>query len=205
VAQILGSVVSSPAGISCGLLCGEASASFANGTVVMLTAQAVEGSVFHWTGDCSGSGTCVVTMNADREVVLHFTAEPATAAPPAAEAAGSVALRSRLILSGGRADVSVGGRTVSVGAGAETEVAADVGPGDHLVEAWVREGTGEGLWRFVLGASAPAGRRIRNVLAGDPVSLTPDAVVFRVRGRLPQKVAFVLSVAAPDADTRSVR
>jgi Divergent InlB B-repeat domain len=203
VAEILGSVVSSPPGISCGLLCVEASSSFADGTPVTLTAQAVEGWTFHWTGDCSGNGTCAVTMNADREVVLHFTVA-ATAAPPT-EAAGSVALRSRLVLSGGRAEVSVGGRSVSVGAGTETEIATDVGPGDHLVEGWVREGAGEGLWRFALGTSADAGRRIRSVLAGDPVSLTPVAVVFRVRGRLPQKIAFVLSVAAPDADARSVR
>jgi hypothetical protein len=192
VGQILGSVISSPAGIICGLDCVNASASFANGTVVMLTVQPVAGSTFHWTGDCAGSGSCVVTMDADKGIVLHFTSARSPAAAPTDTTAAPL-FRSRLTLSGGRGEVSVDGRTVSVGAGVETTLAADAGPGDHLVEAWVREGAGEGVWRFSLGPPSAPGRSIRNVLAGDPVSLTPDAVVFRVRARLPQKVAFVVS------------
>src|SRR4029453_902394 len=98
--------------------------------------------------------------------------------------------RSRLLLSGGRGDVSVDGRTLSVGAGPELEVAGNVGAGDHLVEAGVREGAGEGVWRFALAGLASRGA-IRNVLAGEPVSVTPEAVVFRLKGRFPQKVAVV--------------
>jgi len=181
-----------------------ASASFANGTVVTLTAQPLVGASFHWTGDCAGSGPCVLTVDADKDVVLHFTSAGSPVAAPT-DTTASVPLHSRLTLAGGRGEVSVDGRTVSVDAGTETALAAGTGPGDHLVEAWVREGAGEGVWRFGLGASSAPGRSIRNVLAGEPVSLTPDAVVFRVRGRLPQKVAFVVSVAAPDAEARRDR
>ena len=165
----------------------------------MLSVQPLAGSTFHWTGDCSGSGPCIVAMDADKDVVLHFTSAGSPVAAPT-ETKTPILVRSRLTLAGGRGEVSIDGRTVAVGAEAETALASDAGPGDHLVEAWVREGAGEGVWRFGLGLPSVPGRSIRNVLAGDPVSLTPDAVVFRVRGKLPQKLAFVLSVSVPGAD-----
>jgi Divergent InlB B-repeat domain len=65
-----GSVSSSPAGIDCGATC---SASFAQGTVVTLTATAAAGSTFTgWSGDCTGTGTCIVTMDQDRAVTATF-------------------------------------------------------------------------------------------------------------------------------------
>jgi Divergent InlB B-repeat domain len=68
-----GSVVSSPAGISCG---GSCSSSFAAGTVVTLTASAGTGSTFAgWSGaGCSGTGTCTVTVNAAQSVTATFNA-----------------------------------------------------------------------------------------------------------------------------------
>ena len=42
--------------------------------VVVLTAVADEGWTFSgWTGDCTGTGTCSVTMNADKSVIATFT------------------------------------------------------------------------------------------------------------------------------------
>jgi hypothetical protein len=199
VGQILGTVVSNPPGIACGLLCESASASFPANTVVTLTAQPLPGNGFHWTGDCSGEGgPCVLTMDADKDVVLHFTGMRPSA-EPVPEASASALLSSRLVLSGGRGEVAVDSRTISLGAGVDTEIAASATAGDHLVEGWVREGTGEGVWRFAFGPASPSGRSIRNVLAGEPVSLTPDAVVFRVRAKLPQKVSFVVHVPASEA------
>ena len=66
-----GSVVSDvQPGITCGATC---SAEFASGTVVTLTATANDGSTFTgWTGDCSGGGTCSVTMNAAHDVRAVF-------------------------------------------------------------------------------------------------------------------------------------
>ena len=65
-----GTVTSDVAGINCGATC---SASFADGTLVTLTAAASSGSAFSgWSGDCSGTGTCTVTMSAARNVTATF-------------------------------------------------------------------------------------------------------------------------------------
>jgi uncharacterized protein (TIGR03437 family) len=65
-----GTVTSSPAGITCGATC---SASYASGAQVTLTATADPGSTFTgWSGACSGTGTCAVTMNAAATVTASF-------------------------------------------------------------------------------------------------------------------------------------
>jgi phospholipase C len=65
-----GTVTSNPSGISCPTTC---SASFANGTQVTLTAVPSTGSSFGgWSGACSGTGTCVVTLNAATTVNALF-------------------------------------------------------------------------------------------------------------------------------------
>ena len=66
-----GTVTSSPAGITCGATC---SASFGSGTQVTLTAAPAESAVFNgWGGVCSGTGNCVVTMNAAANVSAAFS------------------------------------------------------------------------------------------------------------------------------------
>jgi hypothetical protein len=65
-----GTVTSSPAGISCGSTC---VATFADGTTVTLTAKATGRNRFGgWSGDCTGTATCVVTMTADHAVTATF-------------------------------------------------------------------------------------------------------------------------------------
>ena len=69
-----GSVSSTPAGISCGSTC---SAAFAGGSDVMLSATPDGSSVFSgWSGACSGTGACSVTMNGDESVTATFTPIP---------------------------------------------------------------------------------------------------------------------------------
>ena len=70
-----GTVTSSPSGINCGSTC---SASFSSGTSVTLTAAPVSGSTFTgWSGEgCSGTGTCSVSMTANRSVTAEFTSHP---------------------------------------------------------------------------------------------------------------------------------
>lgn len=65
-----GTVTSSPAGINCGPTC---SASY-SGDTVTLTAQADTCATFAgWSGGgCTGTGTCIVTMNADTAVTATF-------------------------------------------------------------------------------------------------------------------------------------
>ena len=66
-----GTVTSAPAGISCGATCSHA---FAHGTVVALTATPATGSVFAgWSGACTGTGICSVTLTADAGVTATFT------------------------------------------------------------------------------------------------------------------------------------
>lgn len=74
-----GSVASSPAGVDCGATC---SASYASDASVALTANPAAGSTFvGWSGDCTGTGACSVTMNADRSVTATFA--PACTTPTA--------------------------------------------------------------------------------------------------------------------------
>lgn len=70
-----GSITSTPNGIDCGATC---SATFNNGTIVGLTATPAAGSVFAgWSGACSGTGACTVTMDAARTVTARFNVQPA--------------------------------------------------------------------------------------------------------------------------------
>ena len=71
-----GTITSSPSGITCGQTC---SASFASGTSVTLTATPATGSTFAgWSGGCSGTGACIVTLAAKTSITATFN----SAAPP---------------------------------------------------------------------------------------------------------------------------
>src|SRR5438093_518215 len=65
-----GTVTSNPAGIACGSDCTE---SYAPGTAVTLMAAPAAGSAFGgWSGACSGTGTCSVTLSASTSVTASF-------------------------------------------------------------------------------------------------------------------------------------
>ena len=65
-----GAVTSDPAGIDCGLTC---TVAYDYGTVVTLTQQPITGSAFAgWQGDCTGSGTCQVTVLGNQSVTATF-------------------------------------------------------------------------------------------------------------------------------------
>ena len=73
-----GTVTSSPAGITCGSDCSE---SYQQGTSVTLTATPSSGSSFAgWSGGCSGTAPCVLTMNANKSVTAMFNS-PSTYGP----------------------------------------------------------------------------------------------------------------------------
>jgi|GEM_PF-6827840 hypothetical protein len=66
-----GTITSSPAGINCGADC---SKSFDNNASVTLTATSAAGSSFAgWSGDCTGTGSCVLAMSANKAVTATFT------------------------------------------------------------------------------------------------------------------------------------
>jgi hypothetical protein len=69
-----GTVTSTPAAIDCGATC---AASFDDGAVVTLHATATTGSTFTgWSGACSGTGDCVVTIDTAKSVTATFNALP---------------------------------------------------------------------------------------------------------------------------------
>jgi hypothetical protein len=67
-----GTVTSNPIGINCGATC---SKSYANNTLVTLTAvPSGIASFIGWSGGgCTGTGNCIVTMNASKTVTASFT------------------------------------------------------------------------------------------------------------------------------------
>ena len=74
----VGFVSSSPGGISCGATC---AGQFDDGSSVTLSAAPAGRSRFAgWGGDCSGTGTCVLSMTGNHSVTATFNAPPL--APP---------------------------------------------------------------------------------------------------------------------------
>ena len=122
-----GTVTSSPTGISCGSTC---SASYASGTAVTLTSAAASGSTFAgWSGACTGTGTCALSMTAARAVTATFntTGTGTTCANPVTftnntgnfNTTGAACYRTASTVSGWGCS-NFDGRTVTVGGVART-------------------------------------------------------------------------------------
>jgi hypothetical protein len=130
-----GRVTADPAGIDCALDAGAASgvcaAGFPGGTRVTLTAAAGPGAVFTgWSGACSGTDACVVTVTEAIGVSAGFGREALTlAVAGAGDGEGAVA-------------ASVGGIACAVAAGATSGVCAAEYPGGTRVTLTATPGTG---------------------------------------------------------------
>jgi PKD repeat protein len=202
LSSILGSVKSTPAGINCGLLCASTSASFLSGTVVTLTATSgLLASFQGWSGDCTGTGPCMLTMDGDKSVTANFGLLLA-ATSSHTDGGGDVDLglmRSVLKIPGVRGEVTLNGRTVLLTREGVGQVGLRAPPGNNLVEAWVREAAGSGLWRFEFDPAAIEPGALR-VLAGEPLAVAPDSVTFRLTGRPGERVSFAVRARATRAD-----
>jgi Divergent InlB B-repeat domain len=72
--QGFGTVISNPEGIICGSAC---TSRYPNGASVYLQPDPASGYSFSgWSGACSGTGPCILTMNADKQVTATFTLNP---------------------------------------------------------------------------------------------------------------------------------
>jgi uncharacterized repeat protein (TIGR02543 family) len=71
-----GSGTVSGGSINCGTIC---SATVNSGTSITLTETPASGSTFSsWSGACSGTGSCIVTMNSNQAVTANFTTSSST-------------------------------------------------------------------------------------------------------------------------------
>ena len=85
-----GTVTSSPVGISCPGTC---TANFTSGTVVTLMETPAAGSTFTgWSGACSGTGGCAVTMSSSKSVTATFSTGPAVTLSPSSLSFGTLAI-----------------------------------------------------------------------------------------------------------------
>jgi DNA-binding beta-propeller fold protein YncE len=110
-----GTVTSEPAGIACGTAC---AAEYDAGEEVVLTATPAPGSAFAgWSGDCSGSSSCTVTMSEGRSVSAEFelSAEPLGAGAGGSAGASALAAASSASLPAPaqKGKAGKGGRTAS--------------------------------------------------------------------------------------------
>ncbi|GEM82919.1 InlB B-repeat-containing protein [Meiothermus hypogaeus] len=117
-----GTVTSSPSGINCGATC---SAAFNAGASVTLSAAAASGSTFAgWSGACTGTGTCTVTMNAAQTVTATFNT---------AQSFGTLNLQVSGLPSGNSATLTI------------------TGPGGFNQQRTILTGTGQSLSDVVTG------------------------------------------------------
>jgi hypothetical protein len=80
-----GTVTSSPAGINCGATC---SSAYNQGTSVTLTAAATNGSTFTgWSGACSGTVTCILSITQNLSATAIFDFSPVVVTPPVVSSA----------------------------------------------------------------------------------------------------------------------
>ncbi len=135
-----GTVNSNPTGIACGMDC---SADYASGTLVSLSAIPAMGSTFAgWSGTCTGTTTCMVSMDGVKIVTATFAPAPVTTTPDpftfnAQTGAGLNETRtSNTIVLGGAnfvsAPISITNGSYRINNGAYTAIAGSVYSGDGV-------------------------------------------------------------------------
>lgn len=137
-----GTVTSNPAGIACGADCSDV---FVPGASVILSAVADAGSMFvGWSGPCSGTGRCVLTIAAATEVTASF--RPATSVPGTSASDVLSGSASSDLLYGLEGDDRIAGHGADdcIDGGAGEDVAVYTAPSQNY---WV-ERSGGG-WRVV--------------------------------------------------------
>ncbi len=173
--------------ISCGMGCSSDTGTYPVGTIVVLTAEPGLLRFRGWSGACTGTATtCTVTMTGNKSVHATFSllfADEATARVPAQ-------WTSLLDAPAAAGNVTVGG--VSIAGVGRAPARIDVPQGAEVrVGGVLATGTGPGSWRFE--RQPGAGRQVRlKVIEGQVALVTPDAIVFRLRGQPGERVGFAI-------------
>ena len=148
--------VTGAGGINCGSTC---SVSYVSGTTITLTATPDSGSIFSgWSGACSGTGTCSVTISAAKNVTATFTQNPPTVttiSPSSGTTAGGTPITITGTNFTGAPGVTIGGNVAtSVVVGSSTSITANTPAGtagakDVVVTTPGGSATGSGLFTYI--------------------------------------------------------
>jgi endoglucanase len=179
-----GTVISSPAGIDCGSDCSE---SYASGTSVTLAAAAAAaaGSTFAgWSGACTGSGSCTVTMSAPRSVTATFNTTTPVVTIYGDALAGDWAnwSWSATIDFNGTSPVRAGGRAINVtyqgwGGLSLRKGTAQSTSGYTALKFWVHGGTGAAKSLRVYTQTADTGGESAAVVVVAPANTWTEITV----------------------------
>lgn len=187
--NLLGRVDDNFGQIACGTGCSSDSGIYPVGTVVVLTEEPGLLRFVGWSGACSGAGrTCTVVMNADRSVTATFSL---LLSEPSVVALRSAQWTSQLDAPGATGNVTVDGAATAGVGRAPTTIAVTEGSGEVRVLGVLATGSGPGSWRFERHAGVGPPVRLK-VIEGQVSLVTPEAVVFRVRGQPGERVAFAI-------------
>jgi Divergent InlB B-repeat domain len=175
--------------ISCGTFCSSDSGTYPVGTVVILTATPGLLVFQGWSGACTGSGTtCTVVMTGNKAVHASFSLLLTEQSEPVPAPAQWTSL---LDAPGATGNITVDGAATAGVGRAPSMLAVKEGPGAVRVSGVLATASGPGTWRFERpGGSGPPVRL--KVLEGQVSLVTPDAVVFRVRGQPGERVSFAI-------------
>jgi hypothetical protein len=126
-----GTVTSTPGGINCAGAC---TARFDEGAHIVLTVRPYASWSFTgWSGACSGSGDCHVTLSTDTSVTARFDAIPAPPPPPASQHALTVTVEGKGRVSSSPAGIDCTQTcTVNFDAGAQVVLTATPDSGWQL-------------------------------------------------------------------------
>lgn len=172
--------------ISCGTGCNSATGTYPGGTVVVLTEQPGLLVFRGWSGACSGTGTtCTVVMTGDKAVHATFALLLTEPPPPPSQ------WTSVLEAPGAVGNVSVNGAPPAGVARAAATIVTSQGPGEMRVQGVLTAATGPGAWRFERQAAGGPAVRFK-VLEGQVSLVTPDVIVFRLRGQPGERIAFTI-------------
>lgn len=154
-----GTVTSAPAGINCGSTC---SASYNSGTNVTLTATPASGSTFvGWSGACSGTGSCTVTMNSAKTVTAQFnvvTSNPTLSVTKSGTGTGTVMSAPSGINCGSTC-------SASYASGTSVSLTAVPGPGSVFV-SWSGACAGSGDCYVTMNSNVAVGAQFNIVGTG---------------------------------------
>lgn len=149
-----GIVSSTPSGILCG---GDCSETYTAGTSVSLVASAATGSVFSgWSGACSGTGACTVSMALPRSVTATFTATRQTlSVVKSGDGTGTV--------TSSPAGISCGNTcSASMVAGATVKLTAAAAKGSKFT-GWTGACSGTGSCTVAMNAAVSVGARFERL------------------------------------------